>query len=593
MVQCCRGSQWGVVTVLAIAGFTAWGVNRPASGKAQEATTKSQEAAKPAEEGKQDTKPVETKTTENKAASKTITKAVKAVPAVRFAIPLISRAAGATEKKAADSDSNRKHPLEGAAGADLASTTIEFDNTSSEQLAVFRLLPNGQRQAYGTLPPSLTAEYPATTGEKWLIADTKKNAIAIFIADGQPRSIKIDDDQIRTWKQQLDQEQIIVRGDHGETLQTFCIGPDDSIYALLAAPMIYGETPAVKNSDATANGEVRVYSPKGEELRRFPLDFKPHRIAVAPDGEVIVGGPGVIARYKSEGTLIAKDVPPNMTGSEEDWKKAAEKAREENIAQYKDQVANLEQAIKAMKEKKEGGEEDQPSNVEAYTQIIKNYQDQLKTFESQSIDDAVKQLKATQGQVYALTASKDAIYAATRMTTGYGFAVWKMGRDAKDGKQIIDGLSGCCGQLDIQVNGEDFYVAENSRHRVLKFDADGKKVAQFGSRARGGDGDGFGGCCNPMNLCFAANGDIFTAESEGKVKCFSPDGKFVSTLAAVRVSGGCKNVAVATTKSRDRVFFLDLNGSKIVISKLNAKEEASTPAPKTDKVETAAATSGE
>lgn len=583
---CCRGSQFGIVTVLVISGIAAWASGQPKS---------PQQEGKPAEETKQEVKPAEAKATENKAASKAITKVVKAIPAVRFAVPLTRAAAGKPAVAAADkdADSNKKHPLENAANADVASTTIEFNNTSSEQLMLFRMTPQGQRQAYGSLPPSLNTEFPTTTGEKWLIADTKKNAIAMFIADGQPRAIEISDDQIKTWKQQLAQEQIIVKGDHGETLQTFAIGPDDTIHALLAAPMVYGDTPEVKSSDATANGEVRVYSAKGEELRRFPLDFKPHRIAVAPDGEVIVGGPGVIARYKKDGALIEKVVPPNMTGTDEDWKKAAEAAKDANIKQYTEQIASLEQAMKTMKENKgkktEEGEES-PDNSEAYAQIIKSYQTQLENLKTQSVDAAVKSLKSTQGQIYALTASEDSLYAATRMTTGYGFAVWKMTRDGKNGKQVVENLSGCCGQLDIQAKGTDLFVAENSRHRVLKFDAEGKKLAQFGSRARGGDGDGFGGCCNPMNLCFASNGDIFTAESEGKVKCFNPEGEYQSTLAAVRVSGGCKNVAVATTKARDRVFFLDLNGSKIVISKLSApKEETNTPTPKTEKADTAAA----
>lgn len=589
MSSCCRGTKFGFMTVLAIAAIAAW-----ASGTAQSSPQETKSTAVPAPQ-EPEAKDGQKKEAE---AAKPASKVIRAVPAARFSvIPLVRVAAEKKpDEKKAEADTNRKHPLEGAPAADAASTTIEFNNTSSEQLGLFRLLPQGQRQAYGTLAPSLTAEFPTTTGEKWLIADMKKNAIAIFIADGQPRTIEIGDDQIKTWKQQLAQQQIIVRGDHGETLKTFCIGPDDSIYGLLSAPEVYGETPEVKSSDATANGEVRVYSPSGEELRRFPLDFKPHRIAVGPDGEVIVGGPGVIARYKSDGVLIDKIVPPNMVGDDEHWKKAAEKSREANIAQFKEQITSLETALKTMKENKakgEAGEEGTPDNTEAYTQIIKSYGEQLKSLESQKIEDAIRDLKATQGQIYALTASEDALYAATRMTTGYGFAVWKMTRDGKDGKQVVDGLSGCCGQLDIQAKGADLFVAENSRHRVLKFDAEGKKLAQFGSRARGGDGDGFGGCCNPMNLCFASNGDIFTAESEGKVKCFTPEGKFVSTLAAVRVSGGCKNVAVATTKARDRVFFLDLNGSKIVISKLSAKEEASTPAPKSEKAETTAAAAGE
>ena len=542
MFQCCKFTYFGAIGLVGL-GIAGIAVVNPLRQQAiaQEKTAESQE---------------------QKAETKSATFAVP----LTLVVPVV---ADDTSKRK-DTNEKKKHPAEELSNSDTSSTTIEFKNTSSEQIALFRLTSQGQRQPFGDLPPGLNAEFPATTGMRFLVADAKHNALGIFIADGQPRTVEINDDQIRTWKQQLAQEQITVRGDHGETLQTFSMGPDDHVYALLAAPQVYGEVPSVKSSDATANGEVRVYSPSGEQVRKFPLDFKPHRIAVAPDGEIVVGGFGVIARYTAEGQLVAKHTPPNMNGTEEDWKKAAKEAREASVAQFKEQITTLEDQLKQQKENKaKGGAGEGESNAEMYAQIVKSYKQQLESLDKQSIDDAVKDLKQSLGQIYAITASEDSLYVATRMTTGYGFAVWKMKRDATDGKQIVENLSGCCGQLDIQAKGADLFVAENSRHRVLKFDGEGKKIAQFGSRERGGAGDGFGGCCNPMNLCFTTNGDVFTAESEGKVKCFTEGGKFVSNLAAVRVSGGCKNVAIGATKNRDRIFFLDLTGSKIVITKIS------------------------
>ena len=48
------------------------------------------------------------------------------------------------------------------------------------------------------------------------------------------------------------------------------------------------------------------------------------------------------------------------------------------------------------------------------------------------------------------------------------------------------------------VNGA-VHVAENSRHRIVRYDRDGKVLAQWGKRSRQ-DVKGFGACCNPMNL---------------------------------------------------------------------------------------------
>ena len=81
-------------------------------------------------------------------------------------------------------------------------------------------------------------------------------------------------------------------------------------------------------------------------------------------------------------------------------------------------------------------------------------------------------------------------------------------------------------------------MAENSRHRVVRYDRDGKSSAAFGKRDRDGVGAGFGGCCNPMNLCFDSAGDLLVAESDGKVKHFTPAGKYVGLVGVARRQTG-------------------------------------------------------
>ena len=82
-----------------------------------------------------------------------------------------------------------------------------------------------------------------------------------------------------------------------------------------------------------------------------------------------------------------------------------------------------------------------------------------------------------------------------------------------------------------------------------------------------GAGGLFAGCCNPMNLRFAADGSVFTAESEGLVKKFSADGEFIESIGRVNLTGGCKNVAVDVSSDGGRVYFCDLPGSRIIVLK--------------------------
>src|SRR5690606_12531104 len=86
----------------------------------------------------------------------------------------------------------------------------------------------------------------------------------------------------------------------------------------------------------------------------------------------------------------------------------------------------------------------------------------------------------------------------------------------------------------------------------------------WGQQARTGL-DGFGSCCNPMNVAFGPDGTIYTAESElGRVKRFKPNGELVELVGKVDIVPGCKKVAIAVEKSGDNVFMLDISRNHIV-----------------------------
>jgi sugar lactone lactonase YvrE len=143
--------------------------------------------------------------------------------------------------------------------------------------------------------------------------------------------------------------------------------------------------------------------------------------------------------------------------------------------------------------------------------------------------------------------------------------VWRTDKSFAGPKQIIKGLSGCCGQMDIQASGGEVFVAENSRHRVVRYDRDGAEVGRFGKTDREGVGEGFSGCCNPMNLCFTADGALLASESNGVVKRFTPDGKYENTVGVAKVPEGCKNSAIGISSDGDRVYYIDIQQSKILM----------------------------
>jgi sugar lactone lactonase YvrE len=119
--------------------------------------------------------------------------------------------------------------------------------------------------------------------------------------------------------------------------------------------------------------------------------------------------------------------------------------------------------------------------------------------------------------------------------------------------------------MDVQCQNGELYVCENSRHRVVRYDRDGKQIAQFGKRDREGEGENFGSCCNPMNLCFNKDGNLYVSESNGAVKHFTPKGEFLGIVGVANVQPGCKNSCVGVTANDDRLFYIDIEKSQIII----------------------------
>jgi sugar lactone lactonase YvrE len=167
-------------------------------------------------------------------------------------------------------------------------------------------------------------------------------------------------------------------------------------------------------------------------------------------------------------------------------------------------------------------------------------------------------------KVASISSDGDSVFIACGMPAGYGYAVWRLSPEFTNGESIVSGLSGCCGQMDVQANEKGIFVAENSRKRVRRFDAEGKSICDWGKSSEGIAG--FGSCCNPMNLAFGTDGAVYTAEdTTGRIKRYSPDGKLLSVVGAADVVPGCKKVSIGVDTTGDRVYMLDITKNNIAV----------------------------
>jgi hypothetical protein len=404
-------------------------------------------------------------------------------------------------------------------------------------------------------------------------------------------------------------------------LFSFCMSPDQKLYCLLKPSTSPYEIQIVDGkrvkSEQTkeASPEVVVLNLEGEELQRWSVGFKPDRITTTVTGEVFVGGAGKLAKFSPQGKqLLEVDLPhiAEVLKDEAEIKTAAIEERDEQLEMYQEQVKHYEQLIEKKKEqeekakakkaeKKDGKtEEAEPKKESAQADgieiegaialvddgedldhntmmlrlsmkqlnsMLTNMQKQVDRLKEKSDEDLVNEFKqslASKNTIHALTMAGNSLVYTTRQVRGYGYAVWKLNADLAEPVKILQGLGGCCGQCDVQCLGDKLYVADNTKHRVTVYDLNGKKLEQYGKKGRDGDGENFGGCCNPMNVSFTSTGQILTAESEGYIKCFSATGEFEALLGRSLLEAGCKHVALNITKDSKYIVFLDQPGSRLV-----------------------------
>lgn len=351
-------------------------------------------------------------------------------------------------------------------------------------------------------------------------------------------------------------------------INAFCLDDDGHIVA------VCGNGP----------GEVRVIDDSGKILRSWEMDVRPEAVTTDDSGQVLVGGEGKLFRFDKNGNELQQAESPHAHSLRTDTEKLRKQAiarltQASSSSNIASRIKMLEGVLQRLEEKgKEQDLNDQEMKIlDVLPTMLQRYQlqaEQLASKESgkektgpseEQIQAYVKSLVASKMRISSVSASGDYVFVATQSTAGYGYDVWRTDNEFSNSKVIVSGLRGCCGQMDVQCCKEGVFVAENSRHRVVRYDVDGKELVSWGERDRTGV-DGFSSCCNPMNVCFNGSGDVFTAESgTGRIKRFSADGKFVSFVGDVELVPGCKNVSVAVSPETDKVYLLDLTRNHIVM----------------------------
>jgi hypothetical protein len=319
------------------------------------------------------------------------------------------------------------------------------------------------------------------------------------------------------------------------------------------------------------NTEVRIMDADGKLLTKFPVDFEGQAINVDADGSIVVGGDGIIARYDSKGKELRKMAAPHMSKMAKNEKEMEDRARE----QLKSQATSMQSALKALEKQKEELDAKKEADLtdeerQQKTQLdsmIKMYQRSIENYtepKEAQVKSMAKSLSGRAKKISAIAANGKHVFVTCSDPKGYGFSVWRTDADFQNPKHIVNGLSGCCGQMDVQCCGDELVVAENSRKRVARYDAEGKKVNSFGKASRDGAGDTFGSCCNPMNTRLY-DGKLLVSDSDGRVRLFSLDGNYEGEVGKANVNPGCKSSTVDISPDGKRLYYINVHTSQICV----------------------------
>lgn len=405
-----------------------------------------------------------------------------------------------------------------------------------------------------------------------------------------------------------------VAGQPEASITCFCLTPENRVLAGCV-----GEA-----------GEVRVFDAEGKYLETWSTPVKPEAIFARSDGAIFLAGQGAVVKLSPAGKLELRSQSPHADAVSNDLDEIREevasraKRQAEVFAQqtqvYDQMLERVDQQINTLNEQlanldaqtadDEDAADAEPATAGAaqllsspvgknrqmlerrltmlkqmkgqYEQTKFQWEQQAAQYKPDELTDEQieQQVKASieyKLRASSISAAGDQVFLATHAATGYGFDVWKIDEEFAGGERIITGLSGCCGQMDVKANENGLYVAENSKHRVCCYDRDGKMIREWGHGARTGL-EGFGSCCNPMNVAFGPDASVYTAEDNtGRIKRYSPDGKLLGLVGAVDLVPGCKNVSIAVSADGRRVYMLDMTRGHIV--KMEAYPPGEAPAP--------------
>jgi len=372
-------------------------------------------------------------------------------------------------------------------------------------------------------------------------------------------------------------------------IHTFCIDKQGRLLASTGGTQfVYeqdGDSYIIKERETPS--AICVFDAEGNHIATWKLDVTPEALAVAPDGTIYAAGLGKILKLSNQGEILKsiesphlKEMPPlpEIPDVVEETPEMV-KEKEERIAQLNEEMLPYRQMLsdsyRELVKAKVAEDEDAvigiQTDIESLMIQFKNLLSQLQALQLDARALAIQMRNAAMQarSVRSMAVTGTDVFLCCPPPKGYAAVVWRFDHNFENEKLIVQNLSGCCGQMNINAVDDKLVIPENGRKKVHIYDRDGTRLHSWGQDDRGNSGDeGWGSCCNPMNVTFDAAGNVLTSEaSVGAVKRFTQDGTFLEYVAHSKIVPGCKHTPIGLSLDGNTVYMLDIFQSQVILMK--------------------------
>lgn len=366
----------------------------------------------------------------------------------------------------------------------------------------------------------------------------------------------------------------LMKNNESIPVHSFCVDPEGNllvacgIHSITFDMQVEMTIETETGKEITAPTEIRVFSPEGKLLESISTVIIPLAMNTAPDGTLYIASRESIQQIDRQGRVLQLAENPLLSDREKLFdlcRKQAEKIIKGYVINYRHMVESNKALLKSLTARPEDERSEfQKKHIERAEKELEVLEKKIKEEGEKafkvygSLEKLTLQILSSRLNVAGLAVSEGSVFVSVPGEKQNEYSIWKMSRELKNPVEIITGLSGYCGQMDIQVRSDALWIAENGKHQVCRYSFEGELLSSFGQKGSILP-EGFGEMYNPMNIQIDSQGNILTSEtSTGLIKKFSREGQFISFVGKVDVDRGCFRSAIGFSPDEKKIYYLNI-----------------------------------